>query len=1056
MTASRSGWRYTATAATGLLALVVGSLTAVGLATSASATGPVGHTGLVPDSVRLDTVRIESGEISDIEVVGNKAYIAGSFTSIRNATGTAVDQPYIAAFNIDTGLLDTTFRPVVPSAVEAVEASPNGSALYITGAFNTVNGVTKRKLAKINPTTGATDTAFTANLGARGTALAVTNNWVYVGGQFTTVNSSNRSALAAVNPTTGAVDTGFNLPITQGIGSGGVLKVSQLKLTSNNATLVVAHTGRLVAGQQRVALAQIDTAGKSLKAWNTNLFADYLPVTGGVVRVTNFDISPDNSYLVTVSGGGGDRPPVSDTAVAFPMNGGANPSDVEEKWVSRLFDSVYGVAITEKAVYLGGHFRYMEAPTANQPWPGLDTQNYGWGESLGAGVLGPTQVVRRDMLGAVDPATGTALEWNPTAEAALGHSHLEATPRGLFVGMDSSVIGAQAIGRFGFFDFNNIPPPSAAETLIDYPYDGALGSAGPLTFEGRAQTTSTVSQVQLQITNTLGGAYLQDNLTTWSSTFNTINATIDSPASASSEWHLDVANFPAGSFRVQARTIAGDGSRDATWASKRFETSVVDNPAPKTTLTQPAAQQPVTTSTFLIAGVSNDDEGVVNVALQIRDTDTNLYLQDDGTFAGQSNTFSAELLTPNQPQTNWEYEVTLPDGQYNLTAVATDNEGQVEHEGLGRRLTVAATGTNVAPAVTLGSVVTGTVFAPNTPLTLSGVATDDGSVVAVEVSIRNNATTQGIQIDGSYGPVPAYYKVTPANTNAQTVNYSWTTPPLPVGVYTIRVRATDNTETRTPATAVPPSTIVQPNVTVTMGVAGDALPDTTLSFTGTDQTRETLSLPITGTATDNLGVASVKMAVFNSTTREYLTHPTSGATSLTYTLMDLPVTSPGATSTTFSQTFTLPDPGNYRITAVAVDTAGQMDANSTGAGATYLIFPGDTDPTLVAALQTPVNGNTYTNTIPIGGRAEDDNGITRVSLTVQNTGTGQYLRIDGSMGASQTLSAYLTNPGGPGSNFSYTTPTLAPGSYLVTVYPTDNNGQVLVQPYTATVTVVAG
>ncbi len=1055
MTASRSGWRHTATAATGVLALVAGSLTALGMATTASATGPVGHTGLVPDSVRLDTVRVESGEVSDIEVVGNKAYLAGSFTSIRNATGTAVAQSYLAAFNIDTGLLDTTFKPVIPSAVDAVEASPSGSALYITGAFNTVNGVAKRKLAKINPTTGATDNAFTANLNARGTALAVTNNWVYVGGQFTTVNSSSRSMLAAVNPTTGALDTGFNLPITQGIGSGGVLKVAELKLTSDNATLVVAHTGRLVAGQQRVGIAMIDTVGKSLKTWNTNLYSDYLPVTGGTVRVTNMDISPDNSYLVTVSGGGGDRPPVSDTAVAFQMSGGANPSDVKERWVSRLFDSAYGVAITEKAVYLGGHFRYLEAPTATQPWPGLDTQNYGWGESLGAGVLGPTQVVRRDMLGAVDPATGTALGWNPTAEAALGHSHLEATSRGLFVGMDSSVIGGQAIGRFGFFDFNNVPPPSAAETWIDYPYDGALGSAGPFTFEGRAQTTSTVSTVQLQITNTQGGAYLQDNLTTWSSTYNTVNATIDSPGSASSKWHLAVVNFPAGSFRVQARTLASNGSRDATWASKRFVTSVVDNPAPKTTLTQPATS-PVTTNTFLIAGVSNDDEGVVNEALQIRDRNTNLYLQDNGTFAGQSNTFSAELLTPNQPQTSWEFEVTLPDGDYNLTAVATDNEGQVEHEGLGRFFSVAASGTNVAPSVTLGSVVTGTVYAPNTRLTLSGVATDDGSVVSVEVSVRNNSTTQGVQIDGSYGPVPAYYKVTPANTNARTVNYSWTTPPLPIGSYTIRVRATDNTGTRTPTTAVPPSTVLQPNVTVTMGVAGDALPDTTLSFTGTDQTLVTLSLPITGTATDNLGVASVKMAVYNSTTREYLTHPTSGATSLTYTLMDLPVASPGATSTTFSKTFTLPDPGNYRITAVAVDTAGQLDASSTGATATYLIFPGDADPTLVTSLQTPVNGHTYTNTIPVGGRAEDDNGITRVSLTVQNTRTGQYLRIDGTMGASQTLSAYLTNPGGPGSNFSYTTPTLAPGTYLVTVYPTDNNGQVMLVPFTATVTVVAG
>ena len=53
------------------------------------------------------------------------------------------------------------------------------------------------------------------------------------------------------------------------------------------------------------------------------------------------------------SGSGGDRPPISDTAMAFPING---QDFVEPLWVARCFDSVYSVAITEKAVYIGGHF----------------------------------------------------------------------------------------------------------------------------------------------------------------------------------------------------------------------------------------------------------------------------------------------------------------------------------------------------------------------------------------------------------------------------------------------------------------------------------------------------------------------------------------------------------------------------------------------------------------------------------------------------------------------------------------------------------------------------
>src|SRR5690606_23603850 len=100
--------------------------------------------------------------------------------SIANSNGTSYSQRYLAAYDINTGRVDTSFRPTIDRAVDAIEASPDGSSLYIGGAFNTVNGVTKRKVAKINPATGATITAFTANASARVTSLAVSNNWVYV------------------------------------------------------------------------------------------------------------------------------------------------------------------------------------------------------------------------------------------------------------------------------------------------------------------------------------------------------------------------------------------------------------------------------------------------------------------------------------------------------------------------------------------------------------------------------------------------------------------------------------------------------------------------------------------------------------------------------------------------------------------------------------------------------------------------------------------------------------------------------------------------------------
>ncbi len=71
------------------IAIVLATL-AVGLvaAPPADAAQPVpGHTGLVPSTPRTNTPRITSGEIWDIEVVGQRVFVAGSFTSLQNTTG---------------------------------------------------------------------------------------------------------------------------------------------------------------------------------------------------------------------------------------------------------------------------------------------------------------------------------------------------------------------------------------------------------------------------------------------------------------------------------------------------------------------------------------------------------------------------------------------------------------------------------------------------------------------------------------------------------------------------------------------------------------------------------------------------------------------------------------------------------------------------------------------------------------------------------------------------------------------------------------------------------
>ena len=136
-----------------------------------------------------------------------------------------------------------------------MEASPDGSRLYVSGGFNTVNGVTKKGVAELNPDTGATVAGFTADTDSRATELAVSNSTVYIGGRFAKVNNVARKSLAAVDALTGAVDTGFVNNLSGGIGVNGGLTVQKLLLTHDISKLLVIHTGKQVNGQDRYGIA---------------------------------------------------------------------------------------------------------------------------------------------------------------------------------------------------------------------------------------------------------------------------------------------------------------------------------------------------------------------------------------------------------------------------------------------------------------------------------------------------------------------------------------------------------------------------------------------------------------------------------------------------------------------------------------------------------------------------------------------------------------------------------------------------------------------------------
>ena len=897
--------------------------------------------------------------------------------------------------------------------------------------------MTKRKLAQISPTTGAAVAAFTADGNAEVNAIAASNSTVYAGGRFTTLNGTPMVGLAAVNRTTGALDAGFNNQLSGGIGVGGAITVQVLKLTHDNTKLVVVHTARKIAGQDRYGIGMINTATKQLTSWRTRLWEDNLQYVGGIQRVFGGDVAPNDQYLVVSSGSGGDRPPINDTAVAFPIAGADN---VQPLWVNRMFDSVYSVGISEKAVYVGGHISFSESNTASDPWPGLTTQGYGFGQGIGAYALGD-EVVRRDHIAALDPATGHALEWNPGSNSFEGNKSMLVTPRGLFAGGDAMIQGGVKTGRVAFYDLNSAVAPTATDTTITAPIEGRIVPAGTqFTVTGTAKAATGIKRVQVELVNA-AGQYLQDDKVSWGAA-NNIYATLGTTTARVTQWSLPLTISDAQSIKVQAKAYGLNGTNDATKAIKKMETFVYGNTAPVARITAPARGL-VTSLSFVMSGTATDDQGVQSISILLRDENDN-YLDENGGLHPEYYTYRISPDVVGATSTTWQTEVTLPHtGVWRAGVLATDTTGLNGATFFpGANFTVDTTG--APPSVSIGAplaVIPPTVaptlnVQPGSPMTFSGTATDDIGLAKVEISLRNTSTRENLAADGSWGTgvQAGNFRVSPLNLSGKTYNWTYTTPfNLSPGTYSFSVRATDNQELSTP-------TANQGRLTINAQPTGDLPPNGLITSTAFDQSLEALTFPITGTATDDKAVTAVKVSLLDGDTGRYL--KSDGTMGAGFATVDATVSNPGTASTNWSLNVTVPQAGTWQATAFAVDSLGQWDPSTTGATSRYLVYPGDADPTLEEALRTPITGNAFADArIPISGRAADDVSIYRVEVAVVNS-AGNYMATNGVFSAGERwIQAFVNSPGSLGSNYSYTTPAIPSGTYTVKVRPVDGHLQ---------------
>jgi hypothetical protein len=135
-----------------------------------------------------------SGTANSLAVSGNTLYAGGNFLTV---TGTP--RSNLAAFDATTGALSTTWTPSADALVKAVDMSADGSRVYVAGSFTTINGLTHRHVAALDPASGAPISAFSHGLGYAVVDMAVDANGVFIAG------AGGGGNFADLNPTTGAL-----------------------------------------------------------------------------------------------------------------------------------------------------------------------------------------------------------------------------------------------------------------------------------------------------------------------------------------------------------------------------------------------------------------------------------------------------------------------------------------------------------------------------------------------------------------------------------------------------------------------------------------------------------------------------------------------------------------------------------------------------------------------------------------------------------------------------------------------------------------------------------
>ena len=382
-----------------------------------------------------------------VNLSGRYLVSGGDFLNVELADGSVISHPYLAIF-------DTTTKELVCQDLEVddevltVIPGPDPESILIGGRFRKITGPDgvergRNRLAKIDIATCSVDRVWIAGpINSRVDEMTVSGNRLFIGGSFTSVDGQPIEKLAELDYQTGTVDTDFSFNW-----GGTYSPISGIGVSPDGTRLGVVHSSDVINGLPRRATAVIDISDPS-----DPVLTAHQADTTSKAAVRNYDITDgsiaaDFSVFAIAQG----TTTESDYVSVIPTADAPN----QFTWEHFMRDSSFGIAVSNNAVYVGGHFcKIDEGPgptTIGAPISGPD-------ECTGSGIAGGAW---RTQLAALSLVDGTPLDWNPGNNAFRGASALTVVPRGLLVGYDGLRTNDLRIGTTAFFDFGPPEPPPA-------------------------------------------------------------------------------------------------------------------------------------------------------------------------------------------------------------------------------------------------------------------------------------------------------------------------------------------------------------------------------------------------------------------------------------------------------------------------------------------------------------------------------------------------------------------------------------------------------------------